>query len=859
MFDILLRQIENICEEEGNYISQLKREISNQDDYLRDIQLIKLFESNFRIPEELHNLLVKQGCQLFFELPLKEEKHHISFFGNVYKLKDDDGSITHKFSTYRNMLFHTYKNVLKNEPEAAAVFEIAYINKAGDYIKEYLQHESSDRLTKEILFMKKIIDFLSNIRNELSKEFSLANSFFEHFIDSFPFASIIEHPLCDFEPLFLAKGFPLPLFQEVHNIFLQHISQKQIVDLVDEIKKNTFLTKEDIKKCKFSRFIFPQSEELKILLNAIKRQAERSEIELVKDDKEFSLIDQRVSEQTKRIVKEKSKRIADVIEDKNKKPLMESSYRISEVLSEIEKTCIDYIWHLKDFFNKSYNLNIKIQENHSLQSMKLKELKAILEEEIYHGKDELTRLGIEFLKVKPFLNITESKIEKMVIQKTSTLFNRAEKSEIKNGVIIREILLTLREEGMKKYQPNVTKVIQGYKKSANEILLPLLICGLLQRNIKEWPQINKVKTIPQSRLYNEAHYFGIYAIPKGKFYHFSSSGNIRTQEDSFNNETLNKLANICTKHFMKVVTVLLYDIRGSSFMTLKLHNAEREQMIIKNFHTTMAKIAIEYGAFLLKDIGDGGIIWFGKNSQELYTTIYRESKTKKFKNLRHSLMSEEGLFLQSSFNSSEKAILCAISMIKAAEKFIKDNYIKYRDWFKDIEEKELIVEGTTYALLPPKFRSLFRLGIGIASGIPSRDVAIGPNAFGDPDLRGMLVNEAKFLSEGRDPENSVILVDHATILNLLLTTPKFTFGNTDLTVANKEDMMSRVANILKEKLKGGVLNFSGKNFIAEPYEILSLDTLERVKYSPTTFKIDEDGILYNEKGEKVTVFYSIRT
>ncbi|MBA7606076.1 hypothetical protein ES703_13215 [subsurface metagenome] len=124
-----------------------------------------------------------------------------------------------------------------------------------------------------------------------------------------------------------------------------------------------------------------------------------------------------------------------------------------------------------------------------------------------------------------------------------------------------------------------------------------------------------------------------------------------------------------------------------------------------------------------------------------------------------------------------------------------------------------------------------------------------PKAFGPIDTS----------REGRDPENSVILVDHATILNLLLTTSKFTFGNTDLTVANKEDMMSRVANILKEKLKGGVLNFSGKNFIAEPYEILSLDTLERVKYSPTTFKIDEDGILYNEKGEKVTVFYSVRT
>jgi hypothetical protein len=349
----------------------------------------------------------------------------------------------------------------------------------------------------------------------------------------------------------------------------------------------------------------------------------------------------------------------------------------------------------------------------------------------------------------------------------------------------------------------------------------------------------------------------MYAIPKGKFYHFSRSGKINTSDNNLSSSLLNSATDICIKHFKKAVSVLIYDIRGSSFMTLKLHNAEREQMIIKNFHATMAKIAKEYGAFLLKDIGDGGIIWFGNNSKELYTSIYRESTTKKFKKLRHSLLSEEGLFLQSALNSSENAISCALSMIRAAEKFIKDNYVKYRDWFSDIQEKELIVEGTTYALLPPMFRSLFRLGIGISSGIPSRDVAIGPNAFGDPDLRGMLVNEAKYLSEGRDPEKSVILADHDSIFNLLFSTSKFTYGKFFADIRNKEDMMLRVSEIVKEKLKGGALNFSGKNFTAEPYEILVLESLKATKYTPSALKIDENGILYNDRGEKVKVLYSI--
>ncbi len=857
MYDIQLKQIESICEEEGHYIARLKKQIANQEKYLDDIHLINIIKSEFRIPDRIVEFLTKQGCKLFFEFSPKEGKDLISFFNTVYRLEKGEDILSPKFSKHRSMLFDVYKNLLDHESEAEVVFEMSYIHKASNYIKEVLQNESADKLTKEIIFMKKIINFISDIRKELSNNFSISSSFYRQFIDQFPYASIIDHPLENFEPLFLSRGFPLSLFLEIHNTILKDISQKQIVDLVKEISKHTIITAEDLKKCNFSRFAFPQDDELKILFKAIIRQATRNKTELIQADKEFTLLDRRVSEQTKRVIRQKGNSISDIIEDKNRKPLLECSYRISEVLSEIEKTCLDYIWHLKDFYNKSCNLGKEIEANLSLKAITLKELKTILEEEIIHSSNKLTRLGEEFVKVLPFLEITQPKIEKAIVQKTLQLFGSTEKSGLKNREKIRESLLNLREEGRKKYKPHVNKLINGYKRVGNEVLLPLLTCGLLQRNIEEWTQMNKGKSVPESRLYDETNYFGLYAIPKGKFYHFSLKGKVRTKEEYSNDNIRSKLVDICLKHFKRTVTVLVYDIRGSSFMTLKLHNAEREQMIIKNFHSIMAKIAKEYGAFLLKDIGDGGIIWFGNNSTELYNSIYRESTTKKFKKLRHSLLSEEGLFLQSSFKSSEKALCCAISMANAAEKFIKDNYVKYRDWFADIKEKELIIEGTTYALLPPMFRSLFRLGIGIASGIPSRDVAIGPNAFGDPDLRGVLVNEAKFLSEGRDPENSVILADHNTVLNLLLATSKFTIGRRNYKIMNKDDMMSKVAEIVKEKLKDGILNFSDKNFTAEPYEILSLETFSRSKYSPGTFKLDENGILYNERGEKIKVLYLI--
>jgi hypothetical protein len=112
MYDIQLKQIESICEEEGHYIARLKKQIANQENYLDDIHLINTIKSEFRIPDKIVELLTKQGCKLFFEFSPNEEKDLISFFNTVYRLEKGEDILAPKFSKHRNILFDVYKNLL---------------------------------------------------------------------------------------------------------------------------------------------------------------------------------------------------------------------------------------------------------------------------------------------------------------------------------------------------------------------------------------------------------------------------------------------------------------------------------------------------------------------------------------------------------------------------------------------------------------------------------------------------------------------------------------------------------------------------------------------------------------------------
>jgi arsenate reductase-like glutaredoxin family protein len=61
--------------------------------------------------------------------------------------------------------------------------------------------------------------------------------------------------------------------------------------------------------------------------------------------------------------------------------------------------------------------------------------------------------------------------------------------------------------------------------------------------------------------------------------------------------------------YRKCVTILVYDIRGSSYMGIKLNDAVKEQRIKSKFAKEMAQVVKKYDGFLLKDTGDGGLLY----------------------------------------------------------------------------------------------------------------------------------------------------------------------------------------------------------------------------------------------------------
>lgn len=229
------------------------------------------------------------------------------------------------------------------------------------------------------------------------------------------------------------------------------------------------------------------------------------------------------------------------------------------------------------------------------------------------------------------------------------------------------------------------------------------------------------------------------------------------------------------QQFRRSISVLVYDIRGSSYMGIKLHNALREQKIKYKFACEMSEIVKGYGGFLLKDTGDGGIAWFAENSESLYHHLFAESVTGKGVNLRYSIFTGADFELIPALDAAKRAVLCARDMVTKAEDFIKANFVHYREWFADVTERTMEVDGVTYALLPPQFKSMFRIGVGIATGIPDRDVVLAANSFGDPDMVGPILADAHLYSMERQPGRSVIILDLPTFASFLLNTESFDF------------------------------------------------------------------------------------
>ena len=269
----------------------------------------------------------------------------------------------------------------------------------------------------------------------------------------------------------------------------------------------------------------------------------------------------------------------------------------------------------------------------------------------------------------------------------------------------------------------------------------------------------------------------------------------------------------------------------------------------------MAEIVKKYDGFLLKDTGDGGLVWFSENSGSLYKLLYSESVTGRGMKLRHSIFSGAEFDLIPAIDAAKRAILCARDMVKRAEEFITANFMHYREWFADVTERTLELDGITYALLPPEFKSLFRIGVGITSGVPDKDVVLAANSYGDPDMVGPIIADAHFYAMAKQPARSVIICDLPTLINLILNIESFEYP---IEEKNFKEYI-QVAEELRKKEHG--YKFSDHKISIVPKGIHVLEELDKrkafIETATTEVLIGDDNNLHNEQNKKINLIYEI--
>ena len=634
---------------------------------------------------------------------------------------------------------------------------------------------------------------------------------------------------------FLARyGLTPTVFIKIHDILIEDFTEREAGDIISLFKNSEIASTQSLRNFHFDNFFIPSKNVLQTLSKIASGKAAKAKRKLIERDRELDEKDMKVREETNRFLQKSLNKLQTLIDVKNQ-DLSVALTKVQEEITKLEETLKLHLRMVQELKDSGGALKDEIDQNRALQNIKPQDFNSLLPPV---PSWPIEKFVLDFWKAQPFLAIVSPSSEKAIIR----YLRKAERASKDN-----HLLSKLSADQKRTFAPDVKKVIHNYKMVFYEILEVIYVRDIISNMVEVWPPTVDFENT-RSRMTGDKkiHLVGLDLLPRGKFYRFSKSGKIEPKVDKEELELKERVSRILRRKFSSLVSALVYDIRGSTFMSHRLRNAERERSILSLFQSNIFEASRKGSSFILKDTGDGGILWFGSNSQKLYRNIYKTSKTRSGSVVRYSTALEDEFNLLPHMKSAEMSIKTALNMVKAAEKFVKENYVKYRGWFGEITEKEIFHEGITYALLPPQFKSLFRLGIGIASGSPGKDLIFTPNAFGDPDLNGILVDEAALLSSGRSPERSVILIDNNTLINLMLNSDDYLLTEPIKKDGSEKEIINKLLYILKVENKDRSFFFDG--FSVSPVGIYLLD--EQDKRKALKFDVPEDlNFAINEEGE----------
>ncbi len=831
-------EIESACELQSKFVSFLQREIGKEESYKTNLERLKAFVDTEGISKDIYSFFSEHNCLIVIELP----KDKISFYQKIFnkliqfaEKKESEWLIEED----RKKIEEDYENAVNNNPIFSVLFELAIRNLMPDKKKK------KKRVAKDIA--KYVNSTFQSIRNKFRSKIPI-----DIFDRLFNKVTVLGYPLSnitieDLEDSIERYGFTKTLFENIHNALLSEFRQREEDDII-ALAENTGLENiTDIKNFPFERFLSPTQKALTKIAHLISIKAKNKEKSLRKTDKELDTMDKKMREKTSKIFDTAMDGLKKVVSEK-KTDINDLIQNISDYIQEIQKSFKNHLWYVESYTKQILELEKKVKENKELQEINPNKLAEYLPPTPLW---DIERVVKEYWHIIPYMDVLSVKTKKAILSFVSKAYKR------EAGIID-----SLRDESKRNFVPDFEKVIEGYQKIAREVLQSIYVMEGLNEMLTFWPpQINYEKIHSPTVLMDMTHWVGIDLLSKGKFYRFGTKGKVTPNINFEVYKRVDDIGNIILKKFSSQGTVLVYDIRGSTFMSHKLRNAKKQREILNLFHNEIKEVCKSGNSFPVKEMGDGGIIWYGARAKELYQRLYKERKEKEKNTVRYSMALEEEFNFGKDMFSAENAVKNAVDMVKSAQNFIEKNYIHYRDWFQGIAEKEIFHDGMTYALLPPEFKSLFRIGIGIASGEPEKDFYFSPNAYGDPDITGTLVNEATVFSSGKSPESSVVVIDHATLFNLLLNTKRFYIGMNIPDKIDEEYLNKKLLEILK--MRHGQRLYLFENYYIQPLGIYYTDVMEKEEAiseelpSKYQLEIDENGNLYAE-GRRVKILYLVK-
>lgn len=692
------------------------------------------------------------------------------------------------FERYGKSLFEIYEKFVEGDSCKMVIFEVANRKLLRDLLAKY---------TKEISFEKQmsISERISIVVNQLFTY--MANQLMRNRAITGTQITAA-HKLIPLLPSrsyndvmrllgkrFLEKGLPGPLYSAL----AKHIAMSQYADTKADVMyildKKVLLDKETLVEIFKSHFFIPDNETLDEIIALVKKK--------VPDMIRRAMQQRREIEDKVKQIRQKLKDTTEAIRQQLLKLTEDFSTEepIESMVKKLRRTLLADGSDLKVLKNQLQGRADREQELKGLLNLKESDLAQFIPRREWD----------------PFLVLVFMQHGKVSDGEMQAIIKDT-MGEIKKDKDAVKVLNAYRTSGFLKEKYDATAVNQKFDVVTDELIAPLLQSFLLEEIVDYFPRVSEV--VPTEGV----RYLAEEALA-GRVNMIEKSIPVKRVTESTSREAV--------LHFKNLVSTLIYDIRGSTFMGTKLQDAKRESEIRNYFQESMLANVEKNGGIPIKDTGDGGIVLFAANHYDI-----KNKKTMKL---------AQGSVLP--------AVRCALEMVQGARSFVKENIYKYKDWFRETEKRKIDFEGATYATLPPAYQSIFQVGIGIASGAYPKEIYLEENAFGELDLTGMLVREANLYSRVKAREKSTVICDDATVYNLLLNVDKFSFFSE--TGAKTEtlgrDIEQGLDFWLNQKL-------SKRGFIVDLYKILCNKLgQEVVRPGSMTIMIGVFDVMIDETGE----------